>query len=297
MSANFETTLRRAYDLIEEGKQEEARVVLKPLLDFNKENADLWWLYAHAVDDLETARLALNNVLSIDRDYPDASELLVRLENNIKQSHQEDWADSDGKEPFFIPGIDDLAFDSDTDDHLNDHLDTRDEPFYRRPLFYVPLLSMLLILALAVVIFRPFAVNSPAYEETDSAQIQLVASAEPSVNNFEAAETILDGLQSAQLNATSIYVVSTNLGETIVADVCTNLGSELRQNLSLALETLAKSDIVYAGDIEAISARMIDCTTTATQRWIGVSNVTAQAYKDAAITDAEFQGEWIPVSN
>jgi hypothetical protein len=72
-------TLVRAYELIEAGSPEEALTLLRPILDAEPDNADAWWIYAHAVSDPEEARRALGNVLSLDPGYPEAAELLASL--------------------------------------------------------------------------------------------------------------------------------------------------------------------------------------------------------------------------
>jgi hypothetical protein len=80
MNDDTNQVLTQAHDLIEAEQLEDARRLLEPLLDREKDNADVWWLYAHAVSDAETARKALQNVLRIDPNYPEANELLKTLE-------------------------------------------------------------------------------------------------------------------------------------------------------------------------------------------------------------------------
>lgn len=79
-SDETQSPLARAYDLVEAGELDEARALLESVLDADTENADAWWIYAHAVTDPETGRKALENVLSIDPNYPGAAELLAQAE-------------------------------------------------------------------------------------------------------------------------------------------------------------------------------------------------------------------------
>jgi hypothetical protein len=81
-STPVDQTLSQAYSLIEAGNPQEAKRLLQALTVTEKNNADVWWVYAHAVDEPDTARQALNNVLRIDPDYPGARDLLTTLENN-----------------------------------------------------------------------------------------------------------------------------------------------------------------------------------------------------------------------
>lgn len=79
-SDETQSPLARAYDLVEAGELDEARALLESVLDADSENADAWWIYAHAVTDPEAGRKALENVLSIDPNYPGAAELLAQAE-------------------------------------------------------------------------------------------------------------------------------------------------------------------------------------------------------------------------
>jgi hypothetical protein len=77
------TQLQQAYDLIEADKLDEARAILEPIVAEEKDNADAWWLYAHAVNEPDIARGALQNVLRIDPNYPEANSLLTMLEQEV----------------------------------------------------------------------------------------------------------------------------------------------------------------------------------------------------------------------
>jgi hypothetical protein len=83
MNDDTNQVLTRAYDLIESEHLAEAKALLDPFLEREKDSADAWWLYAHAVQDVDTARKALLNVLRIDPDYPDANDLLKTLEGTL----------------------------------------------------------------------------------------------------------------------------------------------------------------------------------------------------------------------
>jgi|GEM_PF-1042700 len=85
MSASSSELLQRAYELVEAGQPAEARAILEPLLEAEPRNADAWWIYSYAVEDPDTARNALKNVLSIDPDYPDAAALLSDLNAQLPE--------------------------------------------------------------------------------------------------------------------------------------------------------------------------------------------------------------------
>lgn len=83
MNDQTQQALAEAFELIEADKLSEARAVLKPMLTTHRDNPDVWWLYAHAVTDADEARTALNQVLRLDPNYPDAAQLLNNLENQV----------------------------------------------------------------------------------------------------------------------------------------------------------------------------------------------------------------------
>jgi tetratricopeptide (TPR) repeat protein len=60
-----EQQLERAYQLIKEGREQDAFDILEPLLADNPDNADAWWLLANATDDLSSKERALEEVLRI----------------------------------------------------------------------------------------------------------------------------------------------------------------------------------------------------------------------------------------
>lgn len=85
-SITNDQTLSQAYELIETGNPEEAEQLVQPLTIHDKDNPDVWWVYAHAVSDPEKARQALNKVLQLDHSYPGARDLLDTLETQLPQA-------------------------------------------------------------------------------------------------------------------------------------------------------------------------------------------------------------------
>lgn len=75
-SDETQSALSRAFELVEAGQYDDARAILDPILAANPNNADAWWVYAHAVMTPEDGRMALENVFRIDPHYPGAVELL-----------------------------------------------------------------------------------------------------------------------------------------------------------------------------------------------------------------------------
>jgi hypothetical protein len=75
--------LSEAYQLIEAEQLDEARAILEPLLAEDRDNADAWWLYVHAVTDSEAARDALDEVMRLDPNYPGAADLKQSLDEPV----------------------------------------------------------------------------------------------------------------------------------------------------------------------------------------------------------------------
>lgn len=72
--------LSQAFQWIEAGRPEEAIALLRPLLDNElRDDAEAWWVYAHAVSDTDDARRALETALRLDPNMTDAADLLRRI--------------------------------------------------------------------------------------------------------------------------------------------------------------------------------------------------------------------------
>lgn len=333
MNQNIEVALKQAFSLIEAGNPEDAKALLRPILETEKDNADVWWLYSHAVTDAETARLALNNVLRIEPDYPDARDLLNQLETQQNTEQDDGILDID-KDPVFIPampssipGINPLpprtdvttnkGFDS--SDDLPEELFGEEEPeaFYRRPLFYIPILGLLLIAALAIVILKPFAVNSPAPQVTpQDAQSNSVSTAtseilsEPTLTPVSVVSTDINATSEAVGNLSDVSsafveftlpsdggvsITDTSLGKTLVVSVCTSAGKAMRELLPKAMQTLAKASISYTSQAQIVAVKMLDCATNSTLLWIGTKIEDATAFANQTLSDKDFQAKWQPI--
>jgi hypothetical protein len=106
MNDDTNQVLTRAYELIEAEHLDEAKALLEPVVTQEKDNADAWWLYAHAVTDTTTARSALQNVLRIDPAYPDANELLRTMDEPLSTSSLRPIARIDAQpSPVTLPNL------------------------------------------------------------------------------------------------------------------------------------------------------------------------------------------------
>jgi hypothetical protein len=322
MSVQTEQALSQAFELIEADKLEEARSILKPILDIDKDNPDVWWLYAHAVTDPEAARLALSNVRRLDPQYLNAGELLYTLE---KQSPGLNLSDiSSEKDPSFLPTVPSTlpglpgskAIDDDEWDLPDDEDEDSYTPIFRRPIFLLALGTIIfaIIASLVILQFPPQIPNnditvtstnqnnvteSPTVElsqavEATLAEGQLITPA--SVDNNGEFDNLYAVLSEFSVADNGIEVEQTTLGDTIVVSVCTEPGVALRETLPNVLKALAKESSTLSTEIQAISARMIDCTNNTTLLMLGVLMSDAQAYQSGSMNDDLFQSKWQPIS-
>lgn len=335
MNPNVEIVLRQAYDLIEAGQLDNAKALLKPVLETEKDNPDIWWLYAHSVTDKETARLALNNVLRIDGTYPDARELLEQLADS--GSYRQQFTDEElEKEPPFIPAfpsslpglstpdarrdvVSAISSDDIDDDILDDFLsDDQPDAFYRRPLFYVPLVILLLLGALAIVLLRPFATNAPLVPATSEAALITItaptseisptaldqttvplavdATGSPDVLSASDITSLTSELSQFSVSSSNFATINTSLGNSLVVSVCTTSGRELRELLPQVMSVLAKSSDVYVSKVDGIGVRMLDCNSNEVLRWIGSPIGDAISYTEGNLSESDFQARWTPVT-
>jgi hypothetical protein len=333
MSVQREQALSRAFELIEADQLQEAQDILKPILDTDKDNPDVWWLYAHAVTDPETARIALSYVQRLNPNYPQVDELIDALESRSDEGTRGITALD--KEPSFLPppipstlpgmAAADLDLDDDEPDFPDDEAD--EVPFFQRPLFLLAFGALIFIIIAALVILRPppeqegigptgttlIATSqdvsveaSPTLEITPTSTTEAVigATVEAEVTDdgsgVSTGEEDFSGLYAAltSLNVaeSGISIAQTSLGNTLIARVCTEAGPALRQALPAVIMTLAREASALAGEFEAIGANMSDCSNDTTLLMVGAFAEDAQAFADGSLSDAEFQARWQPIS-
>lgn len=324
MGVQREQALSQAFELIEADKLEEARAILKPILDTDKDNPDAWWLYAHAVTDPETARLALSNVRRLDPEYLNAGELLYSLE---KQSPASDLSDiSSEKEPSFLPAfpstlpgmLGSKAITDDADWNLPDDEDEDSyTPIFRRPVFLLALGTIIFAVIASLVILQstPQTQNNDIAEtstnqstgiETPTAELPqsieattIIGQIVTPISDVSNAgfDTLYAALSDFSVADRGIDVEQTTLGTTVVVSVCTQPGVALRETLPDALKAIARQVSTLSTEIQAISVRMVECANNnATLLMLGVPVTDAQAYEGGNLNDDAFQAKWQPIN-
>lgn len=321
MTSNIETTLQDAFDFIEADQLEQARSLLRTVLETEKNNPDVWWVYAHAVNDPESARLALLNVLALDSNYSGAQALLTALEQK-NASGQELTEEELASEPPFVPvlpdSLPDLSesrrFANSGDKVAINEVDSFDEidtgleskSIIQRPVVYVPLLLLLVAAALAIVVFRPFQNTSPGTATQTPDNTALVPTVEslsvPAVTDSarpelddELVQAVVDGMSDFVLPVSPVQITQTSLGSTVVVSVCTKAGLGLRTELPRAMLSIAQVASEFAGRFDAIAARMIDCDLNAELRTIGAMGSDANSFVAGTLDQTQFEARWVPI--
>ena len=80
MTDSLDAALSQAFELIEANRHDEARVLLEPLLDEYPDDTELWWVYAHAVEDPDEAKTALQKIIELDDRFEGAQTLLAEID-------------------------------------------------------------------------------------------------------------------------------------------------------------------------------------------------------------------------
>lgn len=321
---SIDETLDKAFELIEANRLDEARAILKPVLDTQKDNPDVWWLYAHAVTDPETAKLALSNVQRLDPNYLNTGDLLYALETNTLSDAQ---TDSDDKEPSFLPPLpstlpglpqsgkktgdeDDWdAFEGDDDESV---------PLFRRPIFLLVAGLLIFLVIAALVILNPppqpppssdtpaptepsVVLQAPTESVTETPTSEPTAEATPiSTNetqgNSDEYGALYTALNTFDIPELGISQESTSMGNTLVISVCTEAGAKLRQTLPLVIKALSDQLADIPTGTDGVGIRMIDCSTSNTLLLVGVSSQDIASLADGMLDNETFQAKWVPIT-
>jgi hypothetical protein len=326
MSQTTDQSLNRIHELIEAERLSDARDMLESILATTEEDADVWWLYAHAVEDVGSARVALRNVLRLDPNYPGAAQLMEQVQTNLQSSDFGDSEFDDLDSALDFDDLDDLPrrqarepnldLDLDLDFDEDDYIATEEPP--DRPRRRSPLLRILLLIALLavlVVVSAYVLMNvlgsrdaDVTIEPTSAAQVvddftpEPQASPEPvevddnDIVDAQFFSIVMDALGDFELYSATAEVTQSELGTTVLAAVCTQPGESLRSTLDGVMAVLTDQAQVIANETDAVGVRLLDCEDAATLNVIAVSLQDISDYLEGSLTDAEFRGRWRAVA-
>jgi hypothetical protein len=262
---NDNPALTRAYELIEADRLDEAQTILKPILDNDPNNADAWWLYAHAVTDADSARTALNNLKRLEPDYPGAADLLQTLDEKYPAARPtmsrierlEPLRAAAPSMPSTLPG---LSTDDDDEPDFGDLDEEDEEPVQpkpaganRRPLLLIGALIVIVLLIVAILLLNPF---KPAPAETATPTGQVAADNPTSTVDSSTAATT--GAQSAPTDFPTLTEAPTEQsgGETPTLEPTTGVvdaTATLEQSAQEASPTLEGGSVVPETTIDTFS--------------------------------------------
>lgn len=159
---------------------------------------------------------------------------------------------------------------------------------------------MILVIALVIVLVRPFGGNQPpttpvvTEDTTLSPTIEGVVQDVPTASSPVGTDfTVLNSaLSDFLIPDNGINLVNTSLGNTDLVDVCTTAGQELRTQLPLVMSVIAKASGTYVDQVAAVGTKMIDCSSNTVLRTIGVSISDAAAYANGSLAEKDFPSRW-----
>ena len=299
MSDARSNKLTTAFELIEEERLSEARDILEPMLEADDADADTWWLYAHAVEDEDTARMALNNVHDLQPDYPGAETLKTQLQQKTGQKVDpaSDFDDIDG-----MFGDFDNDEDSRASSAFGESKPKESQGFPRSLLLVIPVIALLLILAFVLLSGGDDDDNSS--EPTNVAQSPTEATAEivptatlavvPTVAEAGAAggaDLVSTFNAFALASNEPEFIESRELGQVFTIAVCKRETETSAETLDAVMEVLSEQ-VEIAEEAQAIGARLVDCQTDETLNIISVDTESAREFTSGTIDATAFQERW-----
>lgn len=323
MSEN-QQALEQAYQLIEAGQLGEARGILEGVLANNQNSADMWWLYAHAVEDPKQAITALENVKRLDPTNAEANNLLQTARQQVG-----------------VVGSSDDEFDIDfDDDELAPVTDEDSDDGRRRTLIILGTIVGLALLGVIIWIASPRGeqpattpegtfvsqgVNPTATTDVIANQTPIVIStATPSVTDMTQTPDVIntttpneDVTQIIPTNTAVVIVtneisieaflaslsadyptngttetIETVLGATLLVPMCTVRGDTHTQLIPIAMTGLSEHINQLPSDYVGVGVRFLDCSTNETINVMVVPSISALEYNNNDLSEQDFRRAW-----
>ncbi len=144
------------------------------------------------------------------------------------------------------------------------------------------------------------ATQAPTAASTDAATTAVELSPAPDETSTPLSEfvgAVADSISDFEVDRRASAVHSTELGDTIVIQICAVPGLEFNARLNQVINTMVDQADLIPEDTEAVAAGLLNCDDdSASLRIIGVSVDVVQQYLDEAIDAKEFQRAWQPLS-
>lgn len=338
MSSNeTQAALSRAYELVEAGQYEQARAILAPILAANPNNADAWWVYAHAVTTPEDGRSALENVIRIDPRYPGAVELLQQARElspvnpNVPSAPMPPGTIPE-ENPVEADFLDSEFEDIESVSAIPSGQPSRKQPSETKRSGALPILALALIAAVVVIAILVLpSLNSPTETPTstsdnavivaptdipaslatgevtesvpiaDVTPVTVPETVEPPAVEVATAEAVpanypavSEALAAFPLATAGIVETQTSLGNTVLANVCSASGREMRMLLPQVMNALASQSSSLPETVQAVGVRLVNCESNAPMLSVAAEIVTAQSFAQGDLSAGEFAATWRP---
>lgn len=323
MSSNLvdqlDQTLDKAYDLIEADRLNDARALLEPLTKTQPQNPDIWWLYAHALEDSKSASHALRHVIAIDPYYPGAADLLKQIAAETPQTPAVKRLIPVAPTQGMTPSDDEFDFALDEESIVETFEDKRGVRS-RLGLLLAAIIGVivvgLLLLVLLNALNRPNASTATQATQQSVAQATIEATPLPILPDditptalIAGAETEAAGvvpidldlfyplLEGFEVPASGIRVESTaSFGDTLLVSVCVNSTdlAGLRDTTNAVMEILANQSSLIAGNVSAIGVELRNCDEETALRTIAVGIQDAVRFSEGSLTRDQFSALWRP---
>jgi hypothetical protein len=280
--------LDRAYELIQEDRDDEALAILRPIVIDDPDNAAAWWLVSYATDDPKEARLGLINTLKNDPDHQHAREMLDQLNAMDPPSAEEQelmrqvlGEPEDTVRPRALPEAPPSFLDDiDLFDEIMEEDKKLAEPSaleQERSAFSTVVQLVLGVVLVVIVVVLALALLQEA-DEPDDGRADLDALSQDNPPVSLANLTFVDG-------RTSVFA-ETDLGSTLfvrscvcVQVNCSGPGSEELPGIVLSSITAAVEQVTEAeaeADVEAVGVSIEECNgdDTLYQAYVALNDVT-----------------------
>ena len=81
-----ESQLREAFELMKNGENNQAMMIVRGVLRQDRENVDAWWLMANLLEDEENILKSLNQVLELNSEHRGARQKLTALRPDLAEN-------------------------------------------------------------------------------------------------------------------------------------------------------------------------------------------------------------------
>jgi hypothetical protein len=117
------------------------------------------------------------------------------------------------------------------------------------------------------------------------------ATAEAVASNFPAVSEALSAYPLAQAG---IAETQSTLGNTLVANVCSAPGREMRMLLPEVMNALAAQSESLPETVQAIGVSLVNCDTSTPMLTVAAEIISAQSFAQGDLSAAEFAATWEP---